>query len=101
MDLNTIEFKSHQYIAKPDLVCILIVVTVENSDKLMYLFKYCTAKFSFHSTMKIPAAGTGAVNTSVQTIIKVNHWNTNRSDYKNLLMHFHCLTLNQVCAFSV
>ena len=86
MDLSTKEVNYQWYIVtNPGPVWFLTAVILENMDKLMDLFKYHTIQFFLNSIIKNPNAVTGAFETAAQTIVGVDHWNVNLSDYKNLL----------------
>ena len=86
MNMITKDGKFQWYIiTKPKPVWSLIVVTVENAEKLMDLFKDHKAQFGLNSIMQIPTMGTVAVETATQTIINIDQWNANLSYYKNLL----------------
>ena len=76
------------------------MVIVDNTDKMTDLFNDRTIQLCLDSTMKITTEGTGAVKSTARTIVGVDHYNTNLSDYKNVLTQFHRMNLNQVRTFS-
>ena len=83
-------------VTKPKLGWIILTMTVDNSDKLMDLFKELTFHFVLDVIMKIPTVGIGSTKTASQTIVGIDRCNADLNDDKDLLNQFYQVTIDQV-----
>ena len=77
-----------------------ISATVKHANKVLDLFKERSVQFELDNIMNILTSGTGAVHSTPQTIVGMDHWNAYVRDYINILTSYHHMSLDQVRAFS-
>ena len=78
----------------------LLPILVENTDRLMDIFKDRKAQFGLDPICTVPTSGTGNTYPTFRTIGGAKYQKSNLKDHFELLKDIHTLTLSYVRAFS-
>ena len=78
----------------------LVACTVDSADLLMDLFKDRQTVFGLDVLLRVPTLGLGRPSANPRTLVGVDHWDADLSEYKNILVDIHSVTLLQVRCWS-
>ena len=78
----------------------IVSVNVENSEKLMNLFKDRQTKFCLDPLQMVTKDGNGAIKDITRTINGEYYWDADISSFKSVIVDIHVLSLDQVRAWS-
>ena len=95
MDVDN-KYGNHQWSVVTNMIYgwKIVSVNVENSEKLMNLFKDRQTKFGLDPLQMVTTDGNGAIKDITRTIDGEYYWDADISNFKSVIVDIHVLSLD-------